>query len=168
MRKFNYDSYCGLYCGACSILKAYQNGARDPMAAFWSDEAGLELQCHGCKTDQVFGNCAMCKIRSCARELGVERCSLCQEFPCSQFEAAEMQGLLEFLPHLSTVSGNMNAIAKRGIDAWLAQQEKQWQCPDCKTGYSWYAQTCSKCGKDLNELKGYKNVFDKRLFQGIK
>ncbi len=173
MSDFNYDSYCGLYCGACSIIKAYQSGIKDPFACFWSDEAGAELKCHGCKTDQVFqgaaefGGCAKCAIRACAKEKGVERCLSCPDFPCQNFnpDTDMAKYLIDKLPHMSMIATNLQTILCEGVNNWLKQQEAQWKCPDCQTDYTWYATNCSNCGKELGESKPYKNTFDKSVFQ---
>ncbi len=164
MRNLNYDSYCGLYCGACSVLKAYETGHKDEMALFWSDEAGLELKCHGCKSDTVFINCANCRIRNCAINKKIERCIECQEFPCNLMNADEMKLFLDKLPHLNTIANNLTTIKKFGVNHWLKEQDDQWKCPQCQTGFSWYAANCSKCGRDLTKLKSYKNEFDKSIF----
>jgi hypothetical protein len=161
---FNYDSYCGLYCGACSIIKAYQTGIRDKFASFFAEEAGLELKCHGCKSDTVFVNCSNCKIRACAIDKGVERCLVCKDFPCNQFNAEELKNVLDSLPHLSAIQNNLAVIMSNGVDCWLAEQEKRWKCPDCQTDFSWYTDNCSKCGRDLTEIKGFKN-YDKKIFE---
>lgn len=166
MSDFKYDSYCGLYCRACSVMKAYQSGVKDPLACFFGDEAGLELQCHGCKSESVFENCSKCVIRPCARDKGVESCLDCAEYPCQNY--GFMQFIAEKLPHWSTSAANLNAIREKGIDQWLDEQAHLWQCPDCQTDFSWYATHCSKCGKDLSENKPYKNIFDKSVFQILK
>ena len=173
MDDFNYDSYCGLYCGACSILKAYQSGIKDPFACFWSDEAGAELKCHGCKTDIIFqgapefGGCAKCAIRACAREKGVERCLSCPDFPCQNFnpDTDMAKFLVDKLPHMSMIAANLQSIMSEGATRWLELQEAQWKCPDCQTDYTWYATNCSTCGKDLGDSKPYRNSFDKSIFE---
>ena len=171
MSDFNYDSYCGMYCGACSIMKAYQTGVKDPFATFWNDEAGAELKCHGCKTDKVFegcadfGGCSTCHIRACAREKRVERCLNCSDFPCAILKPTnESQIMLDKLPHMSTIAINMQTIHSKGISRFLEEQAAQWKCPDCQTDYTWYATHCSKCGKDLGDLKPYRNSFDGSIF----
>ena len=167
MGDFNYESYCGLYCGACSILKAYQTGQKDKFALFWAGEAGLELKCHGCKTDQVFAGCSMCKMRECAIGKKVERCLECSDFPCSQFNMEEHKYISSKLPHLKTIVDNLAVIGNIGVDQWLEDQGKLWKCPECQTEYTWYADYCIKCGKDLKEIKGFKNEFDSSIF-GLK
>ena len=37
MEEFRYDSYCGLYCGACEIIKAYQKELAIGAKARWED-----------------------------------------------------------------------------------------------------------------------------------
>ena len=161
MSEFNYDTYCGLYCGACSILKAYQSGPKDPFACFWDENTSLELKCHGCKTDIVFENCAVCPIRTCAREKEIEHCTECIEYPCANFN--KMLPLLEILPHCTTASDNRETIAAKGTDQWLQEQDNLWKCPDCKTEYTWYGVNCKNCGRELDSLKPYKNAFNKDI-----
>jgi len=171
MSEYNYESYCGMYCGACSIMKAYQTGVKDPFAEFWL-ESGAELKCHGCKSDMVFagcaafGGCATCNMRTCAREKGVERCLTCPEFPCAMYTPSEISQIMaEKLPHLNTIAINMQTIHSLGMEAFLKEQEAQWKCPDCSTDYAWYTTHCSNCGKDLGDSKPFKNAFDKSIFQ---
>ena len=75
--------------------------------------------------------------------------------------------IAEMLPHMTTIAINMHTIHSLGIDAFLEEQEAQWKCPDCSTGYAWYTTHCSNCGKDLGDRKPYKNAFDKSIFQQL-
>lgn len=163
MSDFNYDTYCGLYCGSCSVIKAYQTGEKDPLACMFSDELGMELKCRGCKSDDLFVNCAHCTIRPCAKEKGVEHCIDCPDYPCQIYGVLELG--VEKLPHWSMAAVNIETIKNKGTEKWLEEQAAQWKCPDCETGYSWYAAACSNCGKDLTEIKPYKNSFDKSIFK---
>lgn len=167
MSNFNYDSYCGLYCGACSVLRAFQTGIKDKFAEFFSDEAGLELKCYGCKTDTVFSNCVNCDIRKCATEKNVERCSDCKDFPCNMMSVEQLKALFEKLPHLTMAPNNVEFIRGNGVEKWLSEQVKLWKCPECQTEFSWYAAKCSKCGKDLDKVKSFKGYFDKSIFQEL-
>lgn len=163
MSDYCFDTYCGLYCGACSIMHADQKGIKDPFACIFGDEAGMDLKCQGCKSEQVFENCAKCPIRPCARDRGVEHCPDCPDYPCQNY--GFMQFLTDKLPHWDTAAANLQTIKERGVERWLQDQQAQWKCPDCQTDYSWYAIHCSNCGKDLGEIKPYKNTFDKSVFQ---
>ncbi len=125
----------------------------------------MELKCHGCKSDTVFANCAGCQIRTCAADRGVERCLDCKDFPCGQFNVEKFKNVLDSLPHLSTIQNNIAAIISGGVGSWHEQQAKQWKCPGCQADFPWYADSCSKCGRDLRTLKGFKSEFDKRIFE---
>jgi hypothetical protein len=35
-----------------------------------------------------------------------------------------------------------------GSDQWLAEQARRWEC-ECGEPYSWYEETCNRCGKSL-------------------
>lgn len=163
MSNYNYDTYCGLYCGSCSVMKAYQSGVKDPLACVFSDELGMELKCQGCKSDDLFVNCAQCTIRPCAQEKGLEHCVECPDYPCQIYQTLGIA--VEKLPHWSVTASNAETIKNKGTDDWLKQQSEQWKCPDCRTDYTWYATYCSNCGRELSDLKNYKNVFDKSIFQ---
>lgn len=41
MSNFNDDTYCGIYCGACSIQMAHKTGYKDKFADYWT-EANLK------------------------------------------------------------------------------------------------------------------------------
>lgn len=159
----NFDSYCGMYCGACDIQTAYRSGHKDNFSAFWTERVlkafaraqgtainapeDLELKCHGCKSDTLFINCRHCTIRECARDKKVEHCNDCSDFPCTTYrERKKAEGLL---PHLTLCRKNMESIKQTGVDQWLAGQEEQWKCPECRTDFAWYADRCQSCGTNL-------------------
>ncbi len=172
MSEHNYDSYCGIYCGACDIHTAYKTGRKTRLSTFWSepllktflrsqrvdykDSRTLQLQCDGCKSDNVFINCKICRIRACAIDKKVEHCIDCSEYPCAMIVGRKkIEGLL---PHLKCTHSNMETIRKNNVAQWLLEQEKQWQCPDCRTSFAWYSTKCGACGKDLRG-KAYKFTF---------
>jgi hypothetical protein len=66
-----------------------------------------------------------------------------------------MKRLEKKLPHLKIIPENLHTIQQKGINCWLQEQKQTWECPDCKTNYSWYQRECSQCGKDLESLKDY-------------
>ncbi len=159
------DSYCGIYCGACDISMADKTGRKTVFAEFWSEPMvtsflrsqgyrrqegeSLRLQCSGCKSDNLFINCRVCPIRTCARERNVARCNDCKDYPCRILtERKKVEGLL---PHVKSCQDNLEAIKKNGVDAWLADQGKRWKCPECQTGFAWYSAKCASCGRDLKE-----------------
>jgi hypothetical protein len=164
MEEFSCDTYCGLNCGACDVMIAYKTGNKSAFASFWTEpnleaflkskgvnfeKNDLKLQCHGCKSDDVFIYCKSCEIRECAINKNVEHCSDCDEYPCEIF--SNWKKLQVFLPHIKSQQGNLDAINEIGVDRWIEDQEKQWKCPQCNTSFSWYADKCNSCGADLTE-----------------
>lgn len=157
MSNYKYDTYCGLYCGACDVLMAYKNGYQDKIAPHLNVEPS-QIKCHGCKTDTLFINCKNCKIRNCAINRNMEHCIDCDDFPCNLYN-----GLQDFsnqfkLPHLKIISKNLMTIKNIGVNQWLSEQDKQWKCPECQTNFSWYTANCTNCGKDLEKIKDYNNI----------
>jgi hypothetical protein len=41
---FNYDSYCGIYCGACDIMMTYKTGRKHKLATFWDESTVRTFQ----------------------------------------------------------------------------------------------------------------------------
>jgi hypothetical protein len=142
------DSYCGIYCGACSILNHGQTGRGDEFTACLAGVPRDGLACGGCKSDARYAGCRACKIRECAIGRGVAHCAECSEYPCRTYRNWRFVGTI--LPHLRETSTNVEAIQRSGADAWLASQEKRWSCPGCGSRFSWYAARCSSCGRDLS------------------
>ncbi|MFA6331558.1 MAG: DUF3795 domain-containing protein [Methanoregula sp.] len=165
LKDFNFDTYCGLYCGACSIMMACRTGRKDALASFWTepilrsslqsrgidppDSESLQLKCHGCKTGTLFVNCRHCKIRSCAIEKKIEHCNECNEYPCGFFDESLLNAdIQKMVPHVKNAPDNLEKIRKDGVEQWLNEQKKRWECPGCGTSYSWYTTSCPQCGKD--------------------
>jgi len=167
----NFDSYCGIFCGACSIMVSYRTGIKDPLAEFFNEEnvrsffamQGVEFpdepfehKCNGCKTDVLFVNCRPCRIRACAEAKNVQHCVECSDYPCELFKFQFCNpDVHEKLPHSKMSVINLDRIKETGVSRWLAEQEASWRCPDCGTGFSWYANVCSHCGRELDSLKDF-------------
>ncbi|HEY8464483.1 MAG TPA: aminoglycoside adenylyltransferase domain-containing protein [Bacillota bacterium] len=62
---FRYDSYCGLYCGACNTLIANMENRVDKLAEILG-RPPEELRCNGCKTEINSVYCRDCKLKKCA------------------------------------------------------------------------------------------------------
>lgn len=160
---FNYDSYCGIYCGACDIHLACKTGHKDHFTSVWKEPVlrafqkaqgntglaseALQLKCHGCKSGTVFINCRTCKIRSCAIDKKIDHCIDCTDYPCALHAGMKKMGGI--LPHVNNNLSNLEAIKKAGVEQWLGDQEKRWKCPDCQTRFAWYWSTCRTCGRKL-------------------
>lgn len=178
MSDYNYDSYCGLYCGACDILMAYKTGNKTNFSCFWTEprlkayqksqgntcsKSDLELKCHGCKSDTVFVNCRSCVIKNCAIEKNVEHCPQCKDYPCNFI--ADLKNGEKVLNHLKEKEDNLQKIKEIGVNNWLLEQEKRWKCPGCQTSFSWYSSVCSNCGEDLSKHAYKFNIINSLLFR---
>jgi hypothetical protein len=169
MENFRYDTYCGLYCGACDIMHAFKKAAERNENAKWED-IPLDLRknlptpktdtiiCYGCKSDTVFAGCSRCLIRKCAKtKMQVETCFECAKYPCAK---GRIYGFVRKLmsrrlPHLRSVKVNQICVKDRGIQVWLGEQEELWKCPECGTSFTWYAKVCESCGGDLHFQKRF-------------
>ncbi|MBN1534419.1 MAG: DUF3795 domain-containing protein [Spirochaetes bacterium] len=162
MSEYDYDSYCGIYCGACDIMHVGRTGRKSRFASFLSESnirafqralgnqydpgKPVELKCHGCKTDELFFNCRACGIRPCARAKGVANCIECPDYPCGLI--TQMNSGASLLPHIRANGDNLETIQREGVHRWLLKQEAQWRCPECGNGIAWYTERCGTCGAD--------------------
>jgi len=142
--KTRFDSYCGLYCGACPILAATVNGEVEAKAAAW-EMAAADIVCGGCKSKVVAGVCTDCIMRLCAQDRGLDFCVECDDYPCGSVTAFQR----DRFPHHTLIAANLAAIRDRGVDAWLAEQKKRWSCPACGAPSTWYEEECRSCGGKL-------------------
>jgi hypothetical protein len=160
MEEFRYDTYCGLYCGACDIMNAFRDAAESKRQPQWDDipaqlrnhipvSKTTEIKCFGCKTDTVFGGCSKCPVRKCAKEkMQADFCFECPKYPCFRFRIFSVIRKLiqKRLPHIKSAYKNQVMIQEKGIHAWLAEQEALWKCPQCNTHFTWYMKSCRQCG----------------------
>ena len=161
---FRGDSYCGLYCGACEVLNLYRDGLEQGKIASWTDlpRALKEvippspILCTGCKTGLVSHGCRECVIRTCAREKKVEACVLCSEYPCrlvADRKTYISENLEDILPHIKVKFSQAERIREAGYETWCEEQAQRWRCPSCGASFTWYQESCKKCGRDLEPLK---------------
>lgn len=135
---FILHAYCGLYCGACPILLHTKAGT------------GTD-QCHGCKSEQPTGYCAICSIKTCAIQKGFEFCGECPDFnSCEQ-----MRKFVEDTtwPYQQGVLKNMETIQRDGLSKWLEEQDMRWRCANCSAVHSWWDETCPQCGQAVASYK---------------
>lgn len=85
--------YCGINCGECGTFIAtltndYERKVRS--AQNWTNVLGYptrpeDINCEGCTANgRIFGFCAACEIRKCARERKVTNCAYCIDYACSR------------------------------------------------------------------------------------
>lgn len=164
MNHRRYDSYCGIYCGACEIMNAETSQDKMRIAQIWEGvfEASPEqMDCSGCKTDRLFFNCEQCRMRPCAQSRGVECCIECEDYPCDYYQQGKiMVERLPCLKHMNAIIRNLRYIRDHGVEQWLADQRTIWGCPGCGTPFTWYAEECRYCGRDLKRIKDYETLSD--------
>jgi predicted amidophosphoribosyltransferase len=160
MNKFNPDTYCGIYCGACSIVMHGETGRTDEFSACLESIPKEEFVCGGCKSDTVYAGCKLCSLRPCALEKGVEHCIDCVDYPCKMYR--KWNSMAKFLPHIGEALSSLELIKRDGVDPWLAAQKKRWSCPSCGSSFSWYASICHNCGQSLlsetHRISGWKKL----------
>lgn len=141
---------CGLYCGACLILRAVKNGDTrllDEIAQAQSQSniSASELRCEGCQSDAVTTWCHRCYFRACALARDITHCSQCPDFPCQEITDFNNDGMR----HHAEALANIQRQRDIGLDAWLEEQEKRWVCPQCGAAVEWWGKTCFHCGAEL-------------------
>jgi len=154
------ETYCGIYCGACSVLVHGETGRADGFVACCGKLPKAELACGGCKSDSVYAGCRTCGFRDCAVAKGVAHCAECADYPCGMFE--KWRSAKRVLPHVAEAAPSLEAIRRDGLEAWLAAQKARWSCPDCGARFSWYQAGCAECGRDLGDrtyaMKGLRRL----------
>jgi hypothetical protein len=145
---YRYDSYCGLYCGACPVLVANKKGAVDELAEKFGMDAA-DLVCAGCKSGTVAGFCLECLFIPCARAKGVESCSDCKEYPCERLTGFRD----DVSPHHSVVIKNLDRLKEIGLAAWLEEQDARWTCGACGARFDWYDEKCPDCGAETYDAQ---------------
>ncbi|MRR09664.1 DUF3795 domain-containing protein [bacterium] len=138
---YRFDTYCGLYCGACEVLRANREGRIAQTAKRWRMKPG-DIVCHGCKSPVVSVYCRKCGIKSCAIAKRVDDCTSCGKFPCRKLSSLSNDGV----SHHAVVLANLANKAVSGTRAWLRQQDRRWRCQSCGRRFSWYAKKCGSCG----------------------
>ena len=140
MSELRYDSYCGIYCGACEIMHAETEEDEARVLKLWEGTLNAgpgQMHCSGCKSDNLFFNCAQCVMRPCAINRGVEFCIECEEYPCGYYEAGKQAvDQVPYLQHMKAIIGNQRYIKDHGVERWLEDQKNKWQCPQCGTSFA--------------------------------
>ena len=84
---------CGFDCSRCRTFYATVNDddeAREMIRGLYAEmghtvEKG-ELNCFGCRSDEMMPLCSGCPYLKCGRERGLERCGECNEYPCESLK----------------------------------------------------------------------------------
>jgi len=142
--RLRYDTYCGLYCGACPVIAAIREDSLEKFAEKHS-YTPEQIRCYGCKITQVEAEKDRCPIMDCALEKKVEFCSDCDEYPCEKVKSFKE----DKYPHHSAIFKNLDRIKEIGVEPWFSEQENRWKCTACGGRFSWYDEKCENCGAEL-------------------
>jgi hypothetical protein len=154
------DSYCGIFCGACSVRSHGETGRGDRLITCCGSVPKSELACGGCKSDTVYMGCRVCRLRDCAVDRGLTHCADCADYPCKMYK--QWYSAAKILPHVHDAAQNLESIKRDGKETWSEAQKARWSCPNCGMPFSWYEATCKKCGLSLT-TQAYSLVGMRRL-----
>jgi len=135
---------CGLFCGSCSL---YIGTVEDPARLQWlAERFGKpieEVRCLGCRSEVVTEYCRNCKFTSCAAAKGIDFCSQCSEYPCTELQEFQAQ-----MPHRSDLWEDLKRVKEVGYEKWFCEKASFYACPECETINSAYDLKCRKCGHE--------------------
>lgn len=84
----------------------------------------------------------------------VRFCFQCEQYPCKRLKALDKRYRNKY--HMSMIE-NLESIRTRGLDAFLQEQEKVWQCPSCGDVICCHNGLCMNCQLDvLRQNKRYR------------
>lgn len=152
---YRHDAACGLYCGACDVLRANTTGSIEALAGKWGVDPD-DLICQGCQTDTIGVFCRDCGFRECTRSKGIAHCSECDEFPCD----ALVRFRDDEVPHHSGVLRNLEEMREVGVERWLEDQRARWSCPRCGSSSCWEDTACVRCGSPLRDCRAEEAELD--------
>lgn len=117
---------CGLDCFNCHFFLAHEDQEAMTMVEKLSQEYKIPVEimlCQGCRSHNgqiplqkhVFGEAHRCAAYECSRDMGMEFCGDCDQFPCDNLHPyADKAG---DLPHNIKVF-NLCLINKMGLEKW--------------------------------------------------
>jgi len=144
---------CGLYCGACSIYRAYKDdGERLKRLAARFKCPSEKIRCEGCQilTPECWGN--DCRIVQCLKAKNYEFCYECpkyEERSCEKFEKLA-KGYLE--EDNVDIRANLEKIKIGKVKEWLKESKKRFKCPYCKKPLPTGSKKCYNCKKEFPQI----------------
>jgi hypothetical protein len=147
---------CGIYCGSCSLYRAYKDRGEYLQQVSETLKMPLErIRCEGCHA--LTPNCAgnECKIVRCLDSKGFEYC-----FECSEYEQHLCQKHEELAKQCADcnvdVRTNLERIKAGEVEAWLKECKEKFKCPKCGKPLpilGWDNKKCYHCSFDLSTPK---------------
>lgn len=136
------SAVCGLYCPSCTLfIGNHEDPERLAALTRRMGRTPEEMKCNGCRSDTLSFYCRSCKMKSCAKEKGIDFCSECDEYPCEALTAFKAEAA-----HRCDVWESLDQIKSRGWEDWFVRMTDMTSCPECGTINSAYDASCRKCG----------------------
>jgi hypothetical protein len=138
-------SPCGMNCAICANYLAQKNDIKSK---------GVRMPyCVGCRPRNK--NCAFLKKR-CAKlsRAEVTFCFECDNFPCENLLTIDRRYRNRY--RMSMID-NLNFITANGIEKFLEEQKKTWQCQTCSELISCHNGLCFNC--DLEQLRNKRQKY---------
>jgi hypothetical protein len=150
---------CGLYCGACGIYISTRD-ENEELKAIMATTYGAnpeETECLGCMQPdppkKLFGYCAACNIRSCAKSKGYYSCHQCEEFPCSMIEGFPLEPARRIMK--DSIPKWRGKVVEHGEEEgdfeWARQECARYRCSSCGEAHIRGAQICDACNETAAE-----------------
>ncbi|KGE70848.1 DUF3795 domain-containing protein [Spirochaeta lutea] len=101
--------------------------------------------CPGCRSEDVGkpGHCLVCKIKTCAQDVGVVVCSDCSRYPCTLIKRLDKSYRTRYNESLVL---NMKVIHEKGLAYYLDFEKRRLRCPACGGVLSIHYKQCASCG----------------------
>ncbi len=120
-------AYCGLDCSGCDVYRATKLDSND-LRQEYADKVFSQfkikvepatISCHGCRDERPkTGYCAMCEVRKCTIERGLENCAHCIDYGCDKLKKvhAAMITVGKAINGVASAQLNLEAIRRdRGL-----------------------------------------------------
>jgi len=149
---------CGLFCGACGVYIATRDGnekLKNIMAITYGATPD-ETVCLGCMqpdtSKKLFGFCAECSLRDCAKSKSYYSCHQCDEFPCEKIESFPFgpgrRIMKDAIPKWRTKVAEYGD--EKGSIEWARQECERYRCT-CGEPHLRGQVTCNACRKTLTK-----------------
>jgi len=141
---------CGLYCGACSIFRAFKDNEEYLVRIARESNLKSELiRCNGCSnlSDSCWGQ--NCPILNCLKEKNYTFCHQCSSYEnksCEKYQELYNQ----YIERGEDIRANMNRIKAGETKEWLKEMDKTWRCPTCGYPISAWENACHHCGSAIS------------------
>ena len=119
---------CGMNCGICMAYLREKN------------------KCPGCRTADTNKKVSVigCKIKNCEvlKKKRARFCFQCENPPCDRLNHLDKRYRTKY--SMSMIE-NLEFIKNNGVDAFIAQQEAKYKCPECGGVICVHRKKCSSC-----------------------